>query len=333
MAEIPQRYDANEAESSRDQWQEWGIHRYDPDRPRDETFVIDTPPPTVSGSLHIGHVFSYTHQDLIARYQRMRGKNIHYGMGWDDNGLPTERLRVPRNYFESGAIPSFTSIRRGSPIRTRARTIRSRKCRGTTSSDAYRIVTREDEEVFERLWRKLGLSIDWSESYATIDDHCRRVSQLSFLDLVGKGHVYQIETPTMWDVDFKTAVAQAEVEDRERPGAMHELRFGGDRSRLGAEGSGRRAALTGEFRIATTRPELLASCIAVVAHPDDERYQPPYFGKTAVTPLFRGGSADPARGTRRPREGHRHPHSVHVRGCHGCRSSGGSSDRSFRSSR
>jgi valyl-tRNA synthetase len=301
MPEIPQKYDPMEAEARwRAEWESWGIHRYDPTRSRDETFVIDTPPPTVSGSLHIGHVFSYTHQDLLARFHRMRGKNIHYGMGWDDNGLPTER-RV-QNYFGIRCEPKLPYDPSWKPNAGKGKDDPVEEVSRRNFIEACGIVTREDEDVFERLWRKLGLSIDWSESYATIDERCRRISQFSFLDLVKKGQVYHIESPTMWDVDFKTAVAQAEVEDRDRPGAMHEVRFGVIEKDWTPSGTGG-AQLDGEFKIATTRPELLAACIAVVAHPDDSRYQR-YFGKTAVTPLFgaevpilAAEHADPEKGT------------------------------------
>src|SRR4030095_148562 len=129
-----------------------------------------------------------------------------------------------------------------------------------------------DEKAFQELWQQLGLSIDWEQEYATIDDHCRRTSQLSFLKLLAAGHAYAAEAPTLWDVDFQTAVAQAEVEDRPLTGAFHHIRFG-------VEGGG-------SFVVATTRPELLAACVAIVAHPDDQRYQS-LFGKRAVTPLFR----------------------------------------------
>ncbi|MEZ6195941.1 MAG: valine--tRNA ligase [Planctomycetota bacterium] len=288
MREIPKKYDPAEAERRwQESWETSRIHAWDPARGRDETFVVDTPPPTVSGSLHVGHVFSYTHQDLIVRYQRMLGKNISYPMGWDDNGLPTER-RV-QNVFGIRCEPTLAPDPAWEPRRD--------KKKGEPAEDVSRadfirvceILTQEDEKAFEDLFRRLGLSIDWSSTYATIDAHSRRISQASFLDMVAKGEVYQTEAPTMWDVDFRTAVAQAEVEDREKGGHMHVIRFA-------VEGGG-------EFRIMTTRPELLAACIAVVAHPDDERFRP-YFGKTAVTPLFGAEvpilpaeHADPEKGT------------------------------------
>lgn len=286
MTEIPKKYQHGEAERRwAERWDEWGIHRWDPTRPREETFVVDTPPPTVSGSLHVGHVFSYTHQDLLARYQRMRGRNIAYPMGWDDNGLPTER-RV-QNVFGIRCNPRL-------PYDPAWKPQRSSKDEQVEISrqnfiEACEILTAEDEKAFEDLFRHLGLSVDWSLVYATIDERCRRISQLSFLDMVRKDMVYHAELPTVWDVDFQTAVAQAEIEDREIGGAYHDIRFA-------VEGGG-------DLVISTTRPELLGACIAVVAHPSDERYQP-LFGKTAITPLFHAPvpimaaeHADPEKGT------------------------------------
>ena len=286
--EIPKKYRHLEVEEKwRKLWNEWGIYRWDPCVPREQTFVVDTPPPTVSGSLHVGHVFSYTHQDLLVRYQRMTGKNIAFPMGWDDNGLPTER-RV-QNLLGIRCNPhlAYDPDWRPDPAGGKRKEIEEVSRRNFI--EACGLVTAEDEKAFEHLWRHLGLSLDWSEQYATIDDHCRRISQLSFLDLVEKGQVYNVESPAMWDIDFKTAVAQAEVEDRPRQGLFHDLRFG-------VEGGG-------ELLIATTRPELLGACIAVVAHPDDERYQA-LFGKHAITPLYgarvpilAAEHADPEKGT------------------------------------
>ena len=288
MREIPEKYDHVEGEAAwKERWEAEGLYRWDPTRPREETFVVDTPPPTVSGSLHVGHVFSYTHQDVIARYQRMLGKNIAYPMGWDDNGLPTER-RVQDSFGirPDPGLPYDPSWR---PRRDKTKKEPVEVVSRRNFVEACGLVTEEDEAAFEELWRNLGLSVDWGQQYATIDAHCRRLAQLSFLDLAEKGEVYQSLSPTMWDVDFQTAVAQAEVEDRERPGAYHDIRFD-------IEGGS-------ELVISTTRPELLGACIAVVAHPDDERYRP-IFGKQAIVPLFGAPvpilpaeHADPERGT------------------------------------
>lgn len=266
---LSSQYDAGSIELKwQECWQESGIYRWGPTRPREETFSVDAPPPTVSGSLHVGHVFSYTHQDVVVRQRRMTGKNICYPMGWDDNGLPTER-RV-QHYFNVRCDPhrdgSSATIPRGKmddPPQPVSRAQFIALCQQ---------LTQLDEQVFKEMWQRLGLSIDWTHEYATIDPHCRRTSQLSFLKLLAAGHIYAVEAPTLWDVDFQSAIAQAEVEDRTVTSAYHYLRFGVEDG--------------GSLVIATTRPELLPACVAVVAHPDDERYQS-LFGKHAITPLFR----------------------------------------------
>src|SRR5947209_17643677 len=261
-------------------WEADGIYRFDRTRPRADVFAIDTPPPTVSRSLHVGHVFSYTHTDTVARFHRMRGKAVFYPMGWDDNGLPTER-RV-QNYYGVRCDPALpydpafvppaqpgkqpTSVSRPNFIELCAR------------------LTAEDEKAFEHLWKYLGLSVDWSMTYATIGRRAQHVSQLAFLRLLRRGLAYQLEAPTLWDVDFRTAVAQAELEDREIPGAYHRIKFGA-------------------VEIETTRPELIPACVALVAHPSDERYKP-IFGRDVLTPLFGARVpvkahplADPEKGT------------------------------------
>ena len=255
-------------------WEAAGTYRFDRSRTRDQVFSIDTPPPTVSGSLHVGHVFSYTHTDTIARYQRMAGREVFYPMGWDDNGLPTER-RV-QNYYGVRCDPSLPHDPDFVPP-TDAGDPKAIKKRGDHEISRRNFVelchrlTLEDEKAFEKLWRHLGLSVDWAQTYATIDERCQRVAQRAFLHNLERGEAYQIEAPSLWDVTFRTAVAQAELEDRERPGAYVNLAFhlpDGD-----------------DLLIATTRPELVVSCVALVAHPDDERYQP-LFGTKVTTPVF-----------------------------------------------
>jgi valyl-tRNA synthetase len=266
-------------------WEAEGVYRFDRTRPREQVYAIDTPPPTVSGSLHVGHVFSYTHTDIVARFHRMRGKAVFYPMGWDDNGLPTER-RVQNYYgvrcdpslpFDPAFTPPANPGRHPVPV---ARPNFVALCARLTA---------EDERAFEQLWRHLGLSVDWSMTYATIDRRSQRVSQRAFLRLLHRGLAYQLEAPTLWDVDFKTAVAQAELEDREIEGAYHKVRF--------ARADG------GTIEIDTTRPELIPACVALVAHPEDERYRP-WFGTEVVTPLFGARVpvkahplADPEKGT------------------------------------
>jgi valyl-tRNA synthetase len=271
---LPKHFDAAAAEARwAAEWERSGVYRWDPSRPRQDTFVVDTPPPTVSGSLHIGHVLSYTHTDLLARYQRMRGRNVFYPMGWDDNGLPTER-RV-QNHFHVRCDPrlAYDPDLKLEPATAKQEKDSPRQISRQNFIELCHRVTAEDEKAFEQLWRRVGLSVDWTQLYTTIDDHCRRIAQLSFLDLWQKRHVYNADSPTMWDIDFQTAVAQAEMEDRPRPGAFHRIEFG-------VEESGE------SFVIATTRPELLAACVGVTAHPEDPRYQR-LFGRTALTPLFR----------------------------------------------
>src|SRR4051794_4210990 len=268
-----------------EKWESGGTYRFDRSRSRAEIFSIDTPPPTVSGSLHMGSAFGYVQTDALARYQRMRGREVFYPMGWDDNGLATER-RV-QNFYGVRCDPhlpydpSFVA-----PEKPPKDAIAI--SRPNFLELCARLVA-QDEEAFEDLWRGLGLSVDWTLTYTTIGTSARRTSQRAFLRNLARGEAYQADAPTLWDVDMRTAVAQAELEDREMAGAYHALRF------HKPDGS--------DLLIDTTRPELLAACVAVVAHPDDERYQP-LFGSKVTTPLY-GVSvpvvahrlADPEKGT------------------------------------
>src|SRR5256885_1215700 len=261
-------------------WQEEGTYAFDRSKERADVYAIDTPPPTVSGSLHMGNVYSYTHTDLVARYQRMRGHAVSPPRGGDDNGLPTER-RVQNVYGVScdpslPYAPSFTvPAKPFDPPRAISRRNFIELCTTLTAAD---------EVVFEELFRRLGLSVDWSYTYTTIGADARLTSQRAFLRTLARGEAYTAEAPTLWDLTFQTAVAQAELEDRERPGAFHRLRFG-------------------PVEVDTTRPELLPACVALVCHPSDERYAH-LVGTTVHSPLsamdipvHAHRLADPAKGT------------------------------------
>ena len=257
-------------------WQEQGTYAFDRGAalagPREHVFSIDTPPPTASGSLHMGHVFSYTHTDCIARYKRMAGFNVFYPIGWDDNGLPTEK-RVQNYYGVRGDAtlhhdPDFEPPFRGDARSTKAadETPISRQ----NFIELCEELTVKDEASFESLFRRIGHSYDWSISYRTIDDTSRATAQQAFLRNVTRGEAYQAEAPGLWDVTFQTAVAQAELEARDYPGHYHRIAF---------------HSADGPVHVETTRPELIPSCVALIAHPDDERYQR-LFGTTVRTPLF-----------------------------------------------
>jgi valyl-tRNA synthetase len=215
----------------------------------------------------------------------MRGKEVFYPIGWDDNGLPTER-RV-QNYFHVRCDPSLPydpdfvppGRHEGEPVSASRRNFVA-LCQRLTDLD---------EQAFEQVWRRIGLSVDWSMTYQTIDERSRATAQRGFLRNLARGEAYLAEGPAMWDVTYRTAVAQAELEDREIPGAYYRIAFRGP----GGE----------PVPVATTRPELLPACVAMVAHPDDARYAA-LIGSTVLTPLF--GTevpvrahhlADPAKGT------------------------------------
>ena len=249
-------------------WLADGTYAFAGDQERSGVYSIDTPPPTASGSLHVGHVFSYTHTDCIARYKRMQGFDIFDPMGWDDNGLPTER-RV-QNYYGVRCDPSLPYDPTFQPPAEPGKEQIPISRRNFV--ELCERLTVEDEKAFEALWQRLGVSVDWKMTYQTIDAHSRAASQRAFLRNLARGEAYQSEAPTLWDVTFRTAVAQAELEDRERPGAYHRVGF--TRSDNGEQ-----------VYIETTRPELIPACVALVANPDDDRYKP-LFGKTVRTPLF-----------------------------------------------
>lgn len=241
------RYDPTQAEPRWQQyWQERGIFRFDPASGR-PLYTIDTPPPTVSGMIHMGHVFSYVQAEVLARYHRMRGEEVFYPFCFDDNGLPSERFTERTLGIRAVDMPRSEFVR---------------KCLE---------VTKQAEAGFRDLWTRLGFSCDWDEMYTTIDPWVRRISQRSFLDLYRRGRVYRREMPTLWCPECVTAVAQAETEDRDLPSTFYDIEFplpGG-----------------GAIPIATTRPELLPACVAVFRNPSDERWMH-LEGRTALVPLF-----------------------------------------------
>ncbi len=259
------RYDPRAAEERWAQyWEEQGVYRFAPDDPR-PVYAIDTPPPTASGELHLGHCYSYSQTDFAARFWRMNGCNVYYPMGWDDNGLPTERLVEKR----LGIVPAQVGRER--------------------FAEAIRQVSAELEARYERLWRRLGLSVDWQHTYATVSPAAQRVAQLSFLELYEKGLAYRAAAPTIWCPLCQTAIAQAEVDDLERETTFYTLAFHLDDGQV--------------LPIATTRPELLPACVAVFVNPGDERHRQ-LAGRRALTPLFgrqvpilADERADPTKGT------------------------------------
>jgi valyl-tRNA synthetase len=271
MATIPETPSLAGLEAKWDAyWQDQRVYSFDRSKSRKQIYAIDTPPPTISGSLHLGTAFGYIQVDAIARFQRMFGKEVFYPMGWDDNGLPTER-RVQNHYGVrcDPTLPFDPDLVVGEVAKGDKN---QRPISRPNFVELCHRLTGEFEESFERQWRTIGLSVDWDLTYATIGDRARRVAQLGFLRNLRRGEAYAAEGPSMWDVDFQTAVAQAEFEDREVDGAFHRLAF--------ASASG-----GPPVEIETTRPELLVSCVALVAHPDDERYQP-LIGTEVYTPVF-----------------------------------------------
>lgn len=248
MTDFSKKYNFKERELHWQKfWLEEKVYQWRDDKARKDTFVVDTPPPTVSGQLHIGHVYSYTHTDFIVRYKRMLGMDVFYPIGFDDNGLPTERLVEKKRNLKAASVERQKFI------------------------DICKEVVVPEEENFRKLFNNIALSVDWDQEYQTISQNSQKISQLSFLDLVKKGQVYRASEPILWDPVDQTALAQADIEDKERSSFMNDVEF--------ATEDGDKIA------IATTRPELLPACVAVFYHPDDDRYTH-LAGKYAITPLF-----------------------------------------------
>ena len=269
---LPEKYNIKETESKwRNNWHKNNIYRWNNDLSRQETFVIDTPPPTVSGLLHMGHVFSYTQADFVARYKRMQGKDVFYPMGFDDNGLPTERL-VEKIIGQKAMV--FEAQEREKNHGGSGYFVA--KCRE---------VVKEAEEEFEALFNEIALSVDWSQKYQTISTESQKISQASFLDLYQKGLVEKRFSPVFWDIADRTALAKADIIDKEIEGEMYFINFTLDGKKR-------------ELEIMTTRPELLPACVAVMINSKDERYKNLILktlnnqgegetGSFAITPIFK----------------------------------------------
>ncbi len=254
-------------ERARDLWTRTGVYAYDP-HSKNPVFSVDTPPPYVSAAhLHVGHAMSYTQAEIAVRYKRMKGYNVFYPMGFDDNGLPTERF-----------VEKTHNINKKTISRSDFRAL----CIAETAKGA---------KEYEKLWRALGLSVDWRLRYSTIDDRSRHTAQKSFIDLYKKGLLYRGNEPVLWDTQFETSLAQADLETVTRTGKMYDLQFSS------ADGA--------PLVISTTRPELIPACVALFVHPEDERYKSlisnavkarvPLFGYEV--PILTSEDVDPAFGT------------------------------------
>jgi valyl-tRNA synthetase len=239
-------YDFKLAESKLQEfWKENRIYSFEPGSEK-EIYSIDTPPPTVSGSLHIGHIFSYTQAEIIARYRRMQGYNVFYPFGFDDNGLPTERLVEREEGIIAKDLPRSEFIK---------------KCSRTA---------RKYEDEFKSLWQSLGFSVDWSLQYETINPMAMRISQKSFIRLLKEGKAYMKESPVLWCTECRTSIAQAELDTADKETTFNYIKF-----RTGEE----------DLIVATTRPELLYGCVCLFVNPEDDRYKR-YIGKKAAVPLY-----------------------------------------------
>lgn len=243
---MDKKYDFQNTEKALERfWEEQEIFKYQNGKDR-KIFSIDTPPPTVSGKLHIGHIFSYTQAEMIARFKRMQGYDVFYPFGFDDNGLPTERLVEKDEKIHANMLPR-------SEFRA--------KCINTI--EKY-------EGEFKNLWKRLGLSVDWNLQYRTISDLSQKISQRSFIELAKNKRAYRKESPVLWCTECRTSIAQAELETKECETTFHYLNF---------------ETPSGDLLIATTRPELLAGCVCIFVHPEDAGLKK-YVGQTAKVPLY-----------------------------------------------
>ncbi|MDP3734657.1 MAG: class I tRNA ligase family protein, partial [Nanoarchaeota archaeon] len=232
--ELPQHYNPKEAEPRWQQyWEKNDLYEFHPDAKK-ETYAVDTPPPTVSGKMHIGHAFSYTQQDIIVRFQRMRGKNVFFPFGTDDNGLPTERL-----------------------VEDKRKVLSTKMSRQDFVTICNEFIEQE-KPTFIRSWKEIGISADFKRSYSTINKHCQITSQASFIDLYHKKRIYQQESPITWCIKCQTAIAQAEFDNVEMKSHFNDIIFKSGNKKL---------------IISTTRPELIPACVALFYNPDDPRYQ------------------------------------------------------------
>jgi valyl-tRNA synthetase len=264
--DLPKDFDPKTAEPKWQRfWEEKGVFRFDPESKK-PIFSVDTPPPTVSGKMHIGHAFSYSQQDFLVRYKRMRGFSVFYPFGTDDNGLPTERL------IEKTKGVKATHMDRQEFVKLCLNTLKN-----------------ELRPQYIADWKRIGMSCDWDIFYTTINEHCQRISQKSFIDLYKMGREYRKVGPVVWCPECQTAIAQVEMEDKEKESSFNDVVFKLDDGK--------------DLIIATTRPELLPACVAIFAHPDDRRYKH-LFGKKAKVPLFdlhveikASPRADPEKGT------------------------------------
>ena len=239
-------YDFTQVEKAMQEfWKENSVYCFDP-ASKSKIYSIDTPPPTVSGSLHIGHIFSYTQAEMIARFKRMQGYNVFYPFGFDDNGLPTERLVEKEEGITAKNLPRSEFVE---------------KC--------IRTIAKYEKE-FKDLWQSLGFSVDWSLQYETVGPLARRISQRSFIELFKSGKAYMKESPVLWCTECQTSIAQAELEASEKDTVFNYIRF-----RAGND----------ELPVATTRPELLYGCVCLFVNPDDDRYGK-YIGDNATVPLY-----------------------------------------------